>query len=193
ECVEYNSVTGSFNIKMEMIILYASQSVKFKHLGESGLNIKVGNIYLISEFVKFSDSGKIMIEATDIDYQKSSIYNSNVIEIPSDKPKSRSIIDIIADDIESVNSNNQSSTLYAKINSTLEKKNESDLDVESNTKEPESGHKKEKTTFSDEYTKELQSDEEEKAILSDEYTKLTDENEEQEDEEQPKKRKRSIR
>ncbi|CAG8826995.1 5396_t:CDS:1, partial [Racocetra persica] len=32
KCVEYNSITGSANIKMEMTVFYSSKSIKFKHL-----------------------------------------------------------------------------------------------------------------------------------------------------------------
>ncbi|CAG8802612.1 8902_t:CDS:1, partial [Gigaspora margarita] len=68
ECTENNAITGSSNIKMEMIVLYASQFVRFKYLGLLGINIKIANNYLISEFIKFSNSVKILIKATDIDY-----------------------------------------------------------------------------------------------------------------------------
>ncbi|CAG8695164.1 16880_t:CDS:1 [Dentiscutata heterogama] len=183
ECVEYNGVTGSTNIKIEMIVLYSLQSVRFKHLGSSGINIKVTNNYLISGFIKFSDSGKMLIEATDIDYQKSSIYNSTMSEILSDKSqKTHSIIEIIADDSESSttqtsNCQFSSKTSFvfanssAEINPTFEQKNDLNLEAENDNEEQKSNH------------------EEENEILSDKNVKTTDENKE----DQPKKRKRSIR
>lgn len=185
DCVEYNSVTGSSNIKIEMTILYDSQSVRFKHLGASGINIKISNIYIISGFIKFSDSGKMMIEATDIDFQKYPTNHHNVPEISSNKSKTRSIIDIITDDIDPVTTqtSNQfsSKTMPAfiipniKINLTPEKKNQTKFEVKNDDKEQQNDHEEEKETFLDE------------------YKKSTGENEEQEDKEKPKKRKRSVR
>ncbi|CAG8803121.1 29084_t:CDS:2, partial [Gigaspora margarita] len=95
ECTEYNAITGSSNIKIEIIVLYASQSVRFKHLGLLEINIKIANNYLILEFIKFSDFGKILIEATDIDYQKSSIYYPTVSEISPDKSQKTHSISIL--------------------------------------------------------------------------------------------------
>ncbi|CAG8572203.1 18329_t:CDS:2 [Gigaspora margarita] len=136
-------------------------------------------------FIKFSDSGKMMIGATDIDFQKYPTNHHNVPEISSDKSKTRSIINSITDDIDPVTTqtSNQSSskTMPAfiipniKINSTPEKNNQSKFKVENNNKEQQNDQKEEKETFSDK------------------HKKSTGENEEQEDEEQPKKRKRSVR
>lgn len=172
---------------MEITILYDSQSVRFKHLGASGINIKISNIYIISGFIKFSDSGKMMIEATDIDFQKSPTNHLNTPKISSDKPKTRSIINIIADDIDPVttqksNQSFSSKTMPAftipdiKINSAHEKKNQLKFKTGTDDKEQQSDHH-----------------EEENEIFSDDQGKSTGENEEQEDEEQPKKRKRSVR
>ncbi|CAG8838904.1 24242_t:CDS:1, partial [Gigaspora margarita] len=103
ECTEYNSVMGSSNIKMDMTILYPIQSTRFKHLGSLGSNIRVANTYLVSGLFRFSDSGKIMIEASDIDYSKSPLLTFNTPEISSSSlSNTRSIFDIIVDDIDSV-------------------------------------------------------------------------------------------
>ncbi|CAG8712870.1 41940_t:CDS:2 [Gigaspora margarita] len=100
---EYNSVTGSFNIKMDMTILYPIQSTRFKHLGSLGSNIRVANTYLVSGLFRFSDSGKIIIEASDIDYSKSPLLTFNTSEISSfSSSNTHSIFDIIANDIDSV-------------------------------------------------------------------------------------------
>ncbi|CAG8758845.1 10123_t:CDS:1 [Dentiscutata erythropus] len=100
ECVEYNSVTGSSNVKIEMTVLYPVQSKRFKYLGSLGSNITVGNTYIVSGFFRFSDSGKIMIEATDIDYSKPPVLTFNILEISSSSSShTHSILDIIADDI----------------------------------------------------------------------------------------------
>ncbi|CAG8738675.1 3312_t:CDS:1, partial [Racocetra fulgida] len=197
ESIEYNSVTGLFNIKMEMIVLYSSKSVKFKHLGISGINIKIRNTYLISGIVKFSDFGKMMIEATNINYEKISNSNFNMPETSSNNiTKIRSIIDIIADDAESrtiSTSHNQSSDYSTVVtttssktfpaftisntntNTTFKQTNYSNLDNENNSE--------------GEQTK----NDEKKIILSDECANSIGESEEQDDEEQPKKRKRSTR
>ncbi|CAG8842754.1 3650_t:CDS:1, partial [Racocetra persica] len=184
ETIEYNAVTGSSNIKMEIIILYPSQSTRFKHLGTSRSNIKVGNTYLVSGLLKFSDSGKIMIEASDIDFSKLPPLNLILPEISSSTSSTtRSIIDIIADDIDSntdqsstkpssirydnILASSSSATLSAstaadiEINSLVEKNNYIDLNAEDNNCECDSDHK-------------------------------YDENEDSEDD-QPKKRKRSVR
>ncbi|RIB20611.1 hypothetical protein C2G38_1177765 [Gigaspora rosea] len=186
ESSEYNAVTGSSNIKMEMIVLYTSQSVRFKHLGLLGINIKTANNYLISGFIKFSDSGKILIEATDIDYQKSSIYTPMMSEISPDKSqKTRSIIDIIADDIESAPEQKNDSNLEAE-NDNEEQQNVSNLEAENDNEEQLNDH------------------EEEKGSLTDENIKVTDVSEDEnqskkrktsvsEEEDQSKKRKKSVR
>ncbi|CAG8628581.1 6205_t:CDS:1, partial [Racocetra persica] len=102
ECAEYNSVTGSSNIRMEMTILYLSQSIWVKYLEVVGANIKVRTKYIISGNVKFSDSGKMMVEATNIDYVKGLEFNYNTSEnLSSSKTNTRSIINFIADDVDS--------------------------------------------------------------------------------------------
>ncbi|CAG8490783.1 14188_t:CDS:2, partial [Cetraspora pellucida] len=133
ECVAYNSVTGSANIKMKMIALYALQSVRFKHLDTSELNIKIENIYLISEFIKFSDSDIITndIESVTPNNQFSTIYD-----------------------------NNTASMSDTKVSSMLEKKNYLDLDDENNDKELQSDHNEEKAMLSDEHIKSLDENEE---------------------------------
>ncbi|RIB26793.1 hypothetical protein C2G38_2138137 [Gigaspora rosea] len=45
ESVEYNSVTGSSAVKMQITVLYSSQATRFqKYLGTSDSNIKLGNM-----------------------------------------------------------------------------------------------------------------------------------------------------
>ncbi|CAG8805756.1 2406_t:CDS:1, partial [Racocetra persica] len=104
ESTEYNAVTGTSNVKMQMTVLYSSQSSRFKnYLGPSGSNIKLGNTYFVSGLIKFSTTGKMVIEATDIDYFKTLTLNYNASESSSSTiPRSRSIIDIVTDDIESI-------------------------------------------------------------------------------------------
>ncbi|CAG8776413.1 26464_t:CDS:2, partial [Racocetra persica] len=104
ESVEYNSVTSTSAVKMQMTVLYSSQTIRFqKYLGTSGSNIKLGNTYFVSGLFKFSKSGQMIIEATDIDYLKTSILNYNIAENSSStSSRPRSIVDIVADDIESV-------------------------------------------------------------------------------------------
>ncbi|CAG8803505.1 16335_t:CDS:1, partial [Racocetra fulgida] len=182
DCVEYNLVTRTSNNKIEITILYNSQFIRFKYLDVSGINIKINNIYIISDFIKFFDSDKMMIEATDINFQKSPTNHPNAPEISSDKSKTHLIIDIISDNINSstMQTSNQSSfkTMFTfiisdtKINSTLRTKNQLKLEVKNDAKEQQGDY------------------EEEKEVFSDEYRKSTGENEEQEDEKQPKKRKR---
>ncbi|CAG8674291.1 13412_t:CDS:2, partial [Gigaspora margarita] len=107
------------------------------------------------------------------------------ITILYDSQSTCSIIDIIAEDIDSVTTqiSNQSSSKMMpaftipdiKINSTNEKKNQSKSKVRNNNKEQQSNHEEENETFSDD------------------QQKIVNENEEQEDEEQPMKRKQSTR
>src|SRR6185437_13003544 len=81
---EYNSVTGTANVNMQMTVFYPSHSVRFqKYLGPLGSNVKMGNAYFISGLFKFSRSGKIMVEATDIKYLKIPHLNCNTSEGPS--------------------------------------------------------------------------------------------------------------
>ncbi|CAG8689587.1 16995_t:CDS:2, partial [Racocetra fulgida] len=99
ETVEYNSP----NIKMDMTIIYPHKSPRFKYLGDLGSNIKLRSSYVISGLFKFSKSGKMMIEATDIDYLKTSTISINQSEsLSSITANGSSIIDIIDDDIESI-------------------------------------------------------------------------------------------
>ncbi|CAG8474837.1 6201_t:CDS:2 [Dentiscutata erythropus] len=164
ECVEYDSVTGTSIVKIEIIILYNSQSMRFKYLDASGINIKIRNTYLISGFIKFSDSGKLMIEATDFDFLKSQIYSSNITKISSDKSsKSHSILDIIADNNKPATSNNHCS--INRNNNTT--KNHDNREQHSDYKE-------------------------ERVMSSDEHIKSMDKNNDQEDKDQSKKRKRSM-
>ncbi|CAG8642032.1 14881_t:CDS:2, partial [Dentiscutata erythropus] len=127
-------------------------SMRFKHLDLLGINIKVTNNYLISGFIKFSDSSKMLIEATDIDYSKSSIYNLTVPEISFDKiQKTYSIIDIIADDSKST-----------EIKLIFEQKSNMNLEAENDNEEQQSNHKEAEND-----NEKQQSDyEEEKEILS---------------------------
>ncbi|CAG8583120.1 17946_t:CDS:2 [Cetraspora pellucida] len=160
------------------------QTEGFIHFGS---NIKVGNTYLVSGLFKFSNSGKMMIEATDIDYSKSFFLNSNISRISSSmSSNSRSIIDIIADDIDCLtdqsskksssteHDNNLTSNLSKtlptltivddKINLSLKDKNYINLNIENSDKEQNS---------------------------NDEYNNIDKNN--QDDSNQPKKRKRSLR
>lgn len=147
ECTEYNSVTGSNNIKMEMTILYPSQLVRFKYLGLLGANIKSGNKYIVSGLVKFSDKGKIMIEATDIDYVKSAEFSYNISESPSTiKTNTRSIIDIIADNVESINSQSKKPKLdtSSKESDKITTSKSYEISKTSTTKEEERGSSSER-------------------------------------------------
>ncbi|CAG8713020.1 10765_t:CDS:2, partial [Gigaspora margarita] len=104
QSVEYNSITGSSDVKMQITVLYSSQATRFqKYLGTSGSNIKLENMYFASGLFKFSKSGQIIIKATDIDYLKTLTLNYNTFKNSSlINSRNRSIINIIADDIKSV-------------------------------------------------------------------------------------------
>ncbi|RIB01273.1 hypothetical protein C2G38_2296770 [Gigaspora rosea] len=103
ECTEYNSVTSNSSVNMQITVLYHAGSSRFQnYLGHSGSNIKLGSTYLVSGLFKISTSGKMMIEATDVDYMKTAAVTYNAQEnYSSTTPGAQSIIDIIADDIES--------------------------------------------------------------------------------------------
>ncbi|CAG8798713.1 11094_t:CDS:1, partial [Gigaspora margarita] len=61
----------------------------------------------------FSDSGKIMIEASDIDYLKTPLLTFNAPEISSSSlSNTRLIFDIIADDIDSINKDSSKKSFY---------------------------------------------------------------------------------
>ncbi|CAG8715454.1 7038_t:CDS:2, partial [Cetraspora pellucida] len=133
--VEYNSITGSSNVKMKIIVFYSSQFTRFKHLGHLGSNIKVGNAYLVSGPFKFSDSGKIVIEATDIDYSKPLLLNFNNPKIPSStSSNTRTIIDIIVDDVDSTLPS--LNVADVEVNLSLGQKNCIELDAKDNNSEP---------------------------------------------------------
>ncbi|CAG8699650.1 14077_t:CDS:1, partial [Dentiscutata heterogama] len=200
-CVEYNAVTRTPNVKMQITVLYSSQSVRFqKYLGPSGSNIKLGNTYFISGLIKFSTSGKMMLEATDVDYLKTLNMNYNVSESSSSTgPSTRTIIDIIADDVESVTAQKQEEHMdsLVKYDTTATRKSSENLseiinaDAKSN---PSHGRKK----FGQMNYVDLDTEEDKKEILSEHEDKVTDLNEEANSQEenkesedhQPKKRKR---
>ncbi|CAG8845556.1 28974_t:CDS:2, partial [Gigaspora margarita] len=113
ECTQYNSITGSSNIKMDMTILYPAQSIKFKHLGSLGCNVRVTNTYHVSGLFRFSDSGKIIIEASDIDYLKTPLLTFNAPEISFfSSSNTCSIFDIITDNINSINKDSFKKSFY---------------------------------------------------------------------------------
>ncbi|CAG8767594.1 13387_t:CDS:1, partial [Racocetra fulgida] len=102
EAIDYNSVTTKPDVKIDMTVIYPLQSPKFKYLGQSCLNIKLQSNYFISGLIRILKSGKIMIQATDIDYLKTSMINANLSENSSVViPNAPSIIDIIDDDLDS--------------------------------------------------------------------------------------------
>ncbi|CAG8509299.1 4049_t:CDS:2, partial [Dentiscutata heterogama] len=83
--IQYNSVTGNSDIKMNMTIIYSLNSSRFKYLDHL-----------------HSNSGKMMIEATNIDYLKTSSINISRSESSrSTISDALLIIDIIDDDIDS--------------------------------------------------------------------------------------------
>ncbi|CAG8483309.1 137_t:CDS:2 [Dentiscutata erythropus] len=96
--IEYNLVTSNSDIKMDMTIVYPLKSPKFKYLDHLDSNIKLQTNYFVSELIRFSKSGKIIIETIDIDYLKTSAININQIESSSLAiPNASSIIDLIDD------------------------------------------------------------------------------------------------
>ncbi|RIB21032.1 hypothetical protein C2G38_2079361 [Gigaspora rosea] len=102
EAVESNSVTSKPDIKMDITIVYPHNSPKFKYLGHLGSNIKPRANYFVSGLIRFSKSGKMIIEATDIDSLKTSTININLSESSSlATPNAPSIIDLIDDDLNS--------------------------------------------------------------------------------------------
>ncbi|CAG8772942.1 14941_t:CDS:2, partial [Dentiscutata erythropus] len=176
ECLEYNLVTNTANIKMQVTVLYHSQSKRFeKYLGPFGSYIKLDNTYLISGLIKFSKSGKIIVEATEIDHL-TTLNNTMLESSSSTLSGTRLIINIIADDIESRNQEPMTSVKY-NISATFE-----DLEVSNNTKSSPSQNKKKK-----------QSNYEDKEIINlDEDESTENKYEEREENHQPKRKKKII-
>lgn len=102
ETIEYNSITGKPDVKMDFTIIYPSKSPRFKYLGPSGSNIKLRSTYFISGLFRFSKTGKMMIEATDIDYLRNSNISITTPESSLSTTDTPSIIDIIDDDVDSI-------------------------------------------------------------------------------------------
>ncbi|CAG8647902.1 21617_t:CDS:1, partial [Gigaspora margarita] len=95
ETIEYNSITGKLDVKMDFMIIYPFQSPRFKHLGPLGSNIKLHSTYFISGLFRFSKTGKMMIEATEINYLRNSTISIIIPESSSSTTDTLSIIDII--------------------------------------------------------------------------------------------------
>ncbi|CAG8483905.1 28576_t:CDS:1 [Gigaspora margarita] len=102
ETIKYNSITSKPNVKMDLTIIYLFQSSRFKYLGPLGSNIKLHSTYFVSGLFRFSKSGKMMIEATDIDYLRTSTIGITTPESSSLTANTLSIIDIIDDDVNSI-------------------------------------------------------------------------------------------
>ncbi|RIB08502.1 hypothetical protein C2G38_2211483 [Gigaspora rosea] len=104
ECVPHCMISVTVNHKpkeVEDYIHFGVESVEYNSI--TGSNIKLGNTYFVLGLFKFSKFGQIIIEATDINYLRTSVLNYNAFEnFPSVNSKHRSIIDIVADDVESV-------------------------------------------------------------------------------------------
>ncbi|CAG8614754.1 21750_t:CDS:2 [Racocetra persica] len=117
--------TSTANVKMQMTAFYHSQSTRFeKYLGPLGSYIKLSHNYLISGLIKFLASGKIMIEATDVDHLKTLNMNNNIFESsPSTMSNTKSIINIISNDIE-FSVKPDTSTTYKDIQESQKKNNQ---------------------------------------------------------------------
>ncbi|CAG8776021.1 2940_t:CDS:2, partial [Dentiscutata erythropus] len=103
ETIQYNSITSKPEVKMNMTIIYPHESPRLKYLGHLGSNIKLQSNYFVSGLLKFSKSGKIMIEATDVDYLKTSTINITRTESSQSATEGApSIIDIIDNDLDSI-------------------------------------------------------------------------------------------
>ncbi|CAG8542619.1 1997_t:CDS:1 [Scutellospora calospora] len=195
ESIEYNSVTGTPDIKMQMIVFYSSRATRFqKYLGTSGSNIKLGNTYFVSGLFKFSTSGQMIIEATDIDYLKTTNLSYNPFEnLFSINSGPRSIIDIVADDVESNTAEFSASSV--KLNSINASK--SSETCASASTEASSPHERKKSRYQPDYVDlDAQDDEKDKQPEFEDDDELDNDvqiNEEQEENLQPRKRKRSIR
>ncbi|CAG8567620.1 32753_t:CDS:2 [Gigaspora margarita] len=103
EHTEYYSITSNSGVNMQITVLYHAGSLRFQnYLGHLGSNIKLDSMYLVSGLFKISTSGKMMIEAADINYMKTIavIYNAHE-NYSSTIPGAQSIIDIITNNIES--------------------------------------------------------------------------------------------
>ncbi|CAG8471719.1 36876_t:CDS:2 [Gigaspora margarita] len=107
ETIEYNSVTGPSNVRMQMTVLYSSKSIRLQnYLGTSGSNIKLYNAYIISGLIKFSqtDNIKSIITQTPLNHIESTTYSvksddinvSKLSKTSSDKMQSNSDIDELA-------------------------------------------------------------------------------------------------
>ncbi|CAG8823106.1 11893_t:CDS:1 [Gigaspora margarita] len=187
ETVEYNSVTGKSDVKIDMTIIYPFESPRFKYLGELGSNIKLRSSYFVSGLFKFSKSGKIMIEATDIDYLKTSTISISGTEI-SRTTNTPSIIDIIDDDIDSVSTQQpqrQHELFEISANAT---DNSTGIDRSHDTK-------KYHTTVEDYQSDEIKSVNEDDNEKDTNLVNIDQQSQEIEEEEelQPKKRKRNVR
>ncbi|CAG8505643.1 4952_t:CDS:1 [Dentiscutata heterogama] len=172
---------------MQITVLYFSQSARFnKYLGPLGSNIKLNNTYLVSGFFKFSTSGKMMLVATDIDYIKVSDINNIKSEITSSSTSNtRSIIDIIAEDIESINLSNKQD-----FNTTLESSNTLTDNIDDDMIPNLSRERKKPYSQVDHIDLDEQAEESEKQTEHEEDINSQDDSKDQEENFQPKKRKK---
>ncbi|CAG8832505.1 30758_t:CDS:2, partial [Gigaspora margarita] len=70
---------------MDMIIIYLLDLPRFKYLDHLGANIKFHANHFVFDRFKFLKSSKIMIEATDINYLRTSTINVAASKTPQNQ------------------------------------------------------------------------------------------------------------
>ncbi|CAG8507547.1 36520_t:CDS:2 [Racocetra persica] len=180
-----------------VVICTPKQLQEFIHFG-----IECTKYNSVTGLFKFSTSGKMMVEATNIDYLRTSNVTHNTYENFSSNFSTQSIIDIIADDIESITTNAlktvDSTITLANHNITVTpgpSKNLVNIPIPYVQIESLYERKKQKKLL--DYTDLDTQEEEQLSYKDDEKTKELDKDKisqnKSEEESQPKKRKRNIR
>ncbi|CAG8713806.1 43165_t:CDS:2 [Gigaspora margarita] len=111
--ISYASIINSKNPNCEFDISdvpeHANHKLKevedYVHFGVESIeynSVTIGKHVFRVGLFKFLKSGQIIIEATDIDYLRTSTLNYNTFKNSLINSRNRSIIDIVADDIESI-------------------------------------------------------------------------------------------
>lgn len=99
---QYNSITSSKNVHMKLRVFYPTNSPRFTYLRANN-SIKITRSFIVSGFIRRVTSDFTIIEVTDIDFISTNVASlQNVQESTSSSASNnRSVIDLIADDVDS--------------------------------------------------------------------------------------------
>ncbi|RIB06907.1 hypothetical protein C2G38_2115022, partial [Gigaspora rosea] len=100
-CCQYNSITSSKNVHMKLRLFYPTNSPRFTYLRANN-SIKMTRSFIVSGFIRRVTSEFTIIEVTDVDFMPTNVGSVQNTQESSSSSSSnnRSVIDLIADDVD---------------------------------------------------------------------------------------------